>query len=70
VTDRIAEPWGERTPYGSGAPWPVRADTFLTGGVDRRLDPTDQGRPRPAIRVRRPRTRLKQAAPQALVVAA
>ena len=27
--DRIAEPWGQRTPYGPGSPWPVRVDTFL-----------------------------------------
>ncbi|MFE1316315.1 molybdopterin oxidoreductase family protein [Kitasatospora phosalacinea] len=34
--DRIAEPWGDRTPYGPGQPWPVRQDTHLTGtGVDR-----------------------------------
>src|SRR3954447_24959591 len=31
--DRIAEPWGTRTPYGQGAPWPVRVDTYLTEGV-------------------------------------
>ncbi|MFI7640750.1 molybdopterin oxidoreductase family protein [Nonomuraea sp. NPDC049400] len=31
--DRIAEPWGTRTPYGPGAPWPVRVDSFLEAGV-------------------------------------
>ncbi|WP_315094141.1 nitrate reductase [uncultured Cellulomonas sp.] len=31
--DRIAEPWGTRTPYGDGAPWPVRVDTFLQDGT-------------------------------------
>ncbi|MEV6663815.1 molybdopterin oxidoreductase family protein [Streptomyces nigra] len=31
--DRIAEPWGERTPYGRGAPWPVRVDSYLEPGV-------------------------------------
>ncbi|MEO3749387.1 hypothetical protein [Streptomyces sp. B6B3] len=25
--DRIAEPWGSRTPSGAGEPWPVRADS-------------------------------------------
>ncbi|GAA4689535.1 molybdopterin dinucleotide binding domain-containing protein [Promicromonospora umidemergens] len=32
-TDRIAEPWGTRTPYGPGTPWPARTDTFLADGV-------------------------------------
>jgi anaerobic selenocysteine-containing dehydrogenase len=31
--DRIAEPWGARTPYGPGTPWPVRVDTHLADGV-------------------------------------
>jgi anaerobic selenocysteine-containing dehydrogenase len=31
--DRIAEPWGTRTPYGSGETWPTRVDTHLAGGV-------------------------------------
>ncbi|MFC4373406.1 molybdopterin oxidoreductase family protein [Nocardia halotolerans] len=31
--DRIAEPWGSRTPYGSGQTWPVRVDTYLESGV-------------------------------------
>ncbi|MEU8346181.1 hypothetical protein AB0C74_31175 [Spirillospora sp. NPDC048832] len=31
--DRIAEPWGTRTPYGPGEDWPVRVDTFLQEGV-------------------------------------
>jgi anaerobic selenocysteine-containing dehydrogenase len=32
-TDRIAEPWGTRTPYGRGEPWPTRVDMFLEDGV-------------------------------------
>jgi anaerobic selenocysteine-containing dehydrogenase len=32
-TDRIAEPWGTRTPYGPGEDWPVRVDSFLEDGV-------------------------------------
>ncbi|MFD4628408.1 molybdopterin-dependent oxidoreductase [Streptomyces sp. NPDC058284] len=32
--DRIACPWGSRTPYGRHAPWPVRADTHLAEGVE------------------------------------
>jgi anaerobic selenocysteine-containing dehydrogenase len=32
--DRIAEPWGSRTPYGPGDDWPVRTDTFLADGLD------------------------------------
>jgi anaerobic selenocysteine-containing dehydrogenase len=31
--DRIAEPWGERTPYGSGERWPVRVDCHLADGL-------------------------------------
>ncbi|GGQ28715.1 anaerobic selenocysteine-containing dehydrogenase [Actinomadura coerulea] len=31
--DRIADPWGTRTPYGPGEDWPVRVDTFLKEGV-------------------------------------
>lgn len=34
MTDRIADPWGERTPYGPGEPWPVRVDSKLAEGVD------------------------------------
>lgn len=33
-TDRIAEPWGTRTPYGPGQDWPVRTDSFLADGVE------------------------------------
>ena len=32
--DRIAEPWGPGAPYGPGAAWPVRVDTFLEDGVE------------------------------------
>jgi anaerobic selenocysteine-containing dehydrogenase len=31
--DRIAAPWGARTPYGRGEAWPVRVDSFLQDGV-------------------------------------
>lgn len=31
--DRIANPWGERTPYSPGEPWPMRVDQFLEEGV-------------------------------------
>jgi hypothetical protein len=33
MTDRIANPWGERTPFGAGEDWPVRVDRFLEDGV-------------------------------------
>ncbi|MEU6091618.1 nitrate reductase [Streptomyces sp. NPDC047085] len=38
--DRIASPWGERTPYGRDGAWPVRVDSYLapdatTGTVER-----------------------------------
>ena len=32
--DRIAEPWGTRTPYAAGEAWPVRVDSYLADGVD------------------------------------
>lgn len=32
--DRIAEPWGSRSPYGRHEPWPARVDTHLAEGVD------------------------------------
>jgi anaerobic selenocysteine-containing dehydrogenase len=32
--DRIAEPWGTRTPYARGEVWPTRVDSFLRDGVD------------------------------------
>lgn len=33
MTDRIANPWGERTPFGQGEDWPVRVDQFLEDGI-------------------------------------
>ena len=35
--DRIAEPWGTRTAYGSGEAWPVRVDQHLAEGVAEEL---------------------------------
>lgn len=32
--DRVAEPWGHRTPYGPGESWPTRVDSFLADGID------------------------------------
>jgi ferredoxin-nitrate reductase len=34
MADRIADPWGPRTPYGDGEAWPVRVDRFLADGVE------------------------------------
>ncbi|MGY1638533.1 molybdopterin oxidoreductase family protein [Geodermatophilus sp. SYSU D00742] len=31
--DRIAEPWGTRTPYGPGETWPTRVDSYLADGL-------------------------------------
>src|SRR3954452_21661356 len=31
--ERIADPWGSRTPYGSGQEWPVRVDSQLEDGL-------------------------------------
>ncbi|MBO3741286.1 molybdopterin-dependent oxidoreductase, partial [Actinoplanes flavus] len=33
MDDRIADPWGPRTPYGPGETWPVRVDTHLADGL-------------------------------------
>src|SRR5215207_2974824 len=33
VTDRIADPWGPRSPDGLGDPWPARVDVHLADGV-------------------------------------
>ncbi|WP_110293719.1 molybdopterin oxidoreductase family protein [Nocardia tenerifensis] len=33
TSDRIAQPWGVRTPYGRGENWPSRTDMFLADGV-------------------------------------
>ncbi|OLO29559.1 nitrate reductase catalytic subunit [Streptomyces sp. MNU77] len=32
--DRIAQPWGGRTPYDRGEAWPPRVDTYLAEGVE------------------------------------
>ena len=34
MTDRIAQLWGKRTPFGRDEDWPVRVDQFLEDGVD------------------------------------
>src|SRR3954471_13229154 len=33
MTDRIADIWGERTPFGRGEHWPVRVDQKLADGL-------------------------------------
>ena len=33
MTDRIADPWGARTPYRGGDPWPQRVDVCLADGL-------------------------------------
>ncbi|MFI7672861.1 molybdopterin oxidoreductase family protein [Actinophytocola sp. NPDC049390] len=33
MPDRIADPWGPRTPYGPGEQWPVRVDSHLADGL-------------------------------------
>lgn len=32
--DRIADPWGPRTPYDRGQRWPTRTDVYLADGLD------------------------------------
>lgn len=31
--DGIAQPWGTRTPYGPGQPWPTRVDSRFAPGL-------------------------------------
>jgi anaerobic selenocysteine-containing dehydrogenase len=33
-TERIAHPWGDRTPYARGGDWPVRVDMQLEEGLE------------------------------------
>ena len=33
MTDRIAEPWGIRTPFAAAATWPTRVDEYLAGDL-------------------------------------
>ena len=33
MIDRIANPWGKRTPFERDGEWPVRVDQFLEDGV-------------------------------------
>ena len=33
MADRIADPWGSRTPFARGEPWPQRVDSQLADGV-------------------------------------
>ena len=40
LCDRIAKPWGTRTPYGAGDTWPTRIDRYLADGVS--ADQVDQ----------------------------
>ncbi|MBV9058031.1 MAG: nitrate reductase [Pseudonocardiales bacterium] len=40
LCDRIAKPWGTRTPYGAGETWPTRIDRYLADGVS--ADQVDQ----------------------------
>ena len=35
MTNRIANLWGERTPFGPGEEWPVRVDQILEEGVSK-----------------------------------
>jgi ferredoxin-nitrate reductase len=34
AAERIANPWGQRNPYGSGDDWPVRVDLHLAPGIE------------------------------------
>jgi ferredoxin-nitrate reductase len=35
MTDRIADPWGERTPYAAGDRWPARVDAYTVAEPER-----------------------------------
>lgn len=45
--DGITEPWGTRTPYGPGEPWPVRVDSHLAAGL--RAEDVDRWVPSAAV---------------------
>ncbi|OBJ69688.1 nitrate reductase [Mycobacterium sp. 1274756.6] len=47
MADRIADPWGVRTPYAPGQPWPTRVDGYLAAGID--ADDVDRWVPSAAI---------------------
>ena len=52
--DRIAEPWGARTPYGPGEAWPIRVDTLPGRGLaPERRGPVGAVRVDPALQRRR-----------------
>jgi hypothetical protein len=66
--DRITDPWGPRTPFACGGEWPVRV--AAQGVRDRRLlTVVTRCEGETAIQLKWLRTRMKEAAPQALVVA-
>jgi hypothetical protein len=57
--DRIAEPWGTRTPYGPGQPWPQR--------VDMRLELAKRCHPQTLRQMRWADAKLKETAAQVMV---
>lgn len=71
MTDRTADIWGERTIHGKGTAWPARVDLHLDEGLS--ADDVDTWVQ--SVRVLCSngcgwlQTRMKVAAPQALVVA-
>jgi hypothetical protein len=68
--DRIADPWGARTPFGRGEDWPAREDAQLAEGVSEEDDAVQACESETAIARKWLTTRMKAAAPQALVVSA
>jgi hypothetical protein len=72
VLDRIAQPWGDRTPYGRGDLWPVRVDQHLAEEVGEesveRWVQSASVLHSTSVQLKWLSTRMKQAAPQALVV--
>ena len=66
--DRIADIWGTRTPYERGGLWPTRVDTKLADGLEL-LAAIAACEGETSVQLDWLIMRMKQAAPQALLVA-
>jgi hypothetical protein len=67
--NRIADPWGERTPFAAGQAWPLVGQAAQRLRDQELFEVVRACEGETAIQLKWLRTRMKQAAPQALVVA-
>ena len=63
---RIQDPWGARTPYRPGQPWPVRIDSQLALRLRDVLDLVSECHPRTLRQLRWANTMIKDSSPQIL----